>query len=107
MGLDVSWVRVVQPGSGPRRRRYEELATVLDSDELFAQICEKSTSPMLARADPYGSLHLSSSEMEQLVEELGRATVGTTAERALVRTVRDLALRCRSEPGTELHLDGD
>ena len=107
MGVDVSWVRVTRPGSGPRRQTYEELACVVDDVGSLARILARSTSPMLVRADPYGSLHLSSSEMDQLVDELDLPVAATGAERAMLRAVRDLALRCRSDPGTELHLDGD
>jgi len=107
MGVDVSWVRVVRPGTGPRRQTYDERACVVDDAGTLARILEGSTSPMLARADPYGSLRLSSSEMVQLVDELDQVVAATAVDRATLREARDLALRCRSDPGTELHLDGD
>jgi hypothetical protein len=63
---------------------------------------------MLSRVDPYRDLILSPAEMEQFTSEAGSLIARTDeAGAALICRVPELARRCRDDPGTELHLQGD
>ena len=108
MGLDVVLVRVAQRGTSPRRRRLSPLAAVADDGDVLARAFPASRRPMLSRADPYRDLVLSRPEMEQFIEEAGSLIPGADEVSAdLLRRVLVLARRCRDEPGTEIHLQGD
>lgn len=108
MGIDVALMRVAQHGTSPRRRQLTPLATVTDEGDLLAREFTTSRTPMLSRADPYRDLILSSAEMEQFIEEAGSLIAGADdACEARIHRVLDLARRCRDEPDTELHLQGD
>jgi hypothetical protein len=108
MGVDVVLMKVRQPGTSPRRRSVTRVDAVLDPAGVFVGICRDSELPMLRRADPYGTLVLTSAEMPQLVAELD-----TTRQRLhgagweIVTAVLALAERCLADRTTELHLDGD
>jgi hypothetical protein len=63
---------------------------------------------MLSRVDPHRDLILNPAEMEQFSSEV-RSLAARVDEAgvALIHQVLELACRCRDEPGTELHLQGD
>lgn len=109
MGVDVSLMRVTQPGTSPRRRRLERVDLVADPADLFARMCSESGKPMLSRVDPYGTLILTSEEMEQFISELedSRARSASKPLVSLIDEVCALARRCMSDPALELKLDGD
>jgi hypothetical protein len=108
MGLDVVLMRVTQRGTGPKRRQRSPLAVVSDEGDVLAREFPVSGTPMLSRADPYGDLVLTPAEMEQFIEEAQALLAG--ADEAFadpLRRVLALARRCREDPRTELHLQGD
>ncbi len=108
MGLDVVLMRVTQRGTSPKRRQRSPLAMVADEGDVLARAFPASGKPMLSRADPYRDLVLSPAEMDQFIEEARSLIAGadeTCAGR--LRHVLELARRCRDEPDTELHFQGD
>src|SRR5262249_20752212 len=113
MGLDVELVRIEQAGTSPRRRRTAEVAKALDDGDRFALAVARAqhrrTTPLLDRADIYGTLELSSVEMPQFLDELARLEAATrdAPERAALDAVRRLAEWCRDERGLALLLVGD
>jgi hypothetical protein len=64
MGVDVLLMRVDNPGTSPRRRRLTRADAFLDTADGFARLCAGTGLPMLSRVDPYGSLILTSVEMD-------------------------------------------
>ncbi|GAA1409484.1 hypothetical protein [Oerskovia paurometabola] len=63
---------------------------------------------MLAKVDPYGDLVLTSSEMEQLIDELRSSDIPRHgAAGRVVHETLELAARGAVEPATELHFVGD
>ncbi|TKK85783.1 hypothetical protein FDA94_24425 [Herbidospora galbida] len=109
MGVDVIVMRVTQTGTSPKGRRFEVAESFPDVRDVFATLCGQSRLPMLRRVDPYGSLVLTPEEMPQLIAELTEtlALAGDDPARRAVEEVRRLAERCATEPGLELHLEGD
>lgn len=108
MGMDVVLMRVTQRGTSPKRRRLSPLAMVIDDGVVLARAFARSGAPLLSRADPYRDLILSPAEMEQFIGEARPlAARADEAGAALIRRVLELARRCRDEPRTELHLQGD
>lgn len=108
MGLDVVLMQVTQRGTSPRRGRRLPLAMVADEGDLLGRAFPASGKPMLVRADPYQDLILSPAEMEQFIEEAESLIAGADeACASRLRQVLDLARRCRDDPDTELHLQGD
>ncbi|MGA5564860.1 hypothetical protein ACPCUV_27360 [Streptomyces platensis] len=109
MGVDVTLVRVEQRGSGPRRRRASQVDTILDLHDKFARLCESSTLPTLSRVDPYGTLILTSSEMDQFISEIEVECMrieDPAVQNFLKNTLR-LARECQKEEAMQLRLDGD
>lgn len=102
MGVDVTLWRVEKTGSSPRRWRRHRVGMFLDGDESFARACAGSSQPMLTRVDTYGSLVLSSEEMEQFIAELRTLDISDV----VVVEILDLAQRCTASDH-ELRLDGD
>ncbi|MCT9081527.1 hypothetical protein [Streptomyces fulvoviolaceus] len=109
MGVDVLLMRVHQPGTSPRRRRLTEVAAFVDDTDAFARLCTGSGLPMLGRVDPYGSLRLTSVEMDQLTGELGvlQGRVTDATDRRILAEVSELGLRCAADGSTELYFEGD
>ena len=62
----------------------------------------------MAKIDPYGDLVLTSSEMEQLIDELRSSDIPRhgAASRVAHETL-ELAARCAVARATELHFVGD
>ncbi|UKJ64616.1 hypothetical protein H1Q78_04140 [Cellulosimicrobium cellulans] len=108
MGVDVTLARIVQEGTSPRRRSTTTVAVLLDDGDVLARVLPRSGLPMLARVDPYGDVVLSSSEMEQLLDEL-HVLVSRSARSDVVVLDRVVALaeRCLRDPGAELRFEGD
>ena len=69
MPLDILLVAVSQRGTSSRHRTRTTLAAACDDGEPVRR-CAASRRPMLAKVDQYGDLVLTSSEMEQLIDEL-------------------------------------
>ena len=109
MGVDVVLVVATNPGTGPRRRRVRPVAVFLDETGGFADLCRESGSAMLQRVDPYRTLILTSSEMEQFVAEIEAAKSHSDegTKRAILTEIANLAVRCAQDCRTELHLEGD
>lgn len=108
MGVDVTFVRVVQQGTSPRRRSTTSVDVVPDDGEVLARLLPTSGLPMLARVDPYGDVVLSGSEMEQLLDELHILMDRSSPPDVVVLgAVVALAERCRRELGSELRFEGD
>lgn len=108
MGMDVVLMRVTQRGTSLKRRRLSPLAMVTDDGDVLARALARGGTPLLSRADPCRELILSPAEMEQFISEArSLAARADEAGAALIRRVLELARRCRDEPGTELHLQGD
>lgn len=64
---------------------------------------------MLSRVDPYNSQVLTAQDMPRFIAEI-ETTVAQNEDRgvgALLDDLLVLARRCASEPGMEIHLDGD
>lgn len=108
MPLDILLVAVSQRGTSPRRQTRTTLAAACDDDGELVRWCASSGRPMLAKIDPYGDLVLTSSEMEQLIDELRASGAGPheTARRIIDETL-ELASRCAADPTTELWFAGD
>ncbi|MFF3518735.1 hypothetical protein [Streptomyces sp. NPDC002573] len=109
MGVDVALVRVEQRGSSPRRRRASQVDAVLDLHDKFARLCESSVLPMLSRVDPYGTLILSSNEMDQFISEIEMEfpKVEDPAVKEFLKSALRLARECQEEEAMQLRLDGD
>lgn len=109
MGVDVALMRVEQQGSSPRRRRASQVDIVLDLHDKFAHLCESSALPMLSRVDPYGTLILSSSEMDQFITEIEVEflRVEDPAVKEFLERVLRLARECQEQEAMQLRLDGD
>ena len=109
MGADIELVRVRRVGSSSRRWRRERCGTVLDSADRFAWLCRGSGLPMLERVDPYGSLTLSSAEMEQFLSELDalRSQERARLDEELLNQIRELAVECAGDSDLELRIEGD
>jgi len=109
VGADVILVRLHRSGSNPSRWRQEHLEAVLDTRHLFAELWSGCGLPMLERIDPYGSLVLSSTEMDQFMVELSalrqREEARTSGE--LLDRIEQLALRCSDDSDLQLRIDGD
>ncbi|MEV0618164.1 hypothetical protein AB0I81_32900 [Nonomuraea sp. NPDC050404] len=82
---------------------------VPDRGDRFARLCSSSTLPMLSRVDPYGTLILTSQEMEQFISELeeGFGSSHDSDVKYLLQEILRLARECESQSATELHLEGD
>ncbi|MEV5610922.1 hypothetical protein [Streptomyces sp. NPDC052225] len=109
MGVHVSLVHVTQIGTSRKGRRTRYLATVGGSGDTFADLCARSTLPLLSRVDPYNSQILTRHDMPQFVSEL-EATRARTSDGGVVALLDDLlalAERCATEVDLEVHLDGD
>jgi hypothetical protein len=108
MGIDVALMEVSQQGTSPRRRRVRQRAVVIDRDDFFVSICRGSGKPMLSRADPYGDLVLTQSEMDQFIAEI-KSLISESGVLNVdrLRQIVDLASKCRDDPNSELHLQGD
>ncbi len=65
--------------------------------------------PMLSRVDPYGTLILSSSEMDQFISEIEVEflRVDDPSVREFLKSVLRLARECREKEEMRLRLDGD
>ncbi|MBR7831455.1 hypothetical protein KDK95_34475 [Actinospica sp. MGRD01-02] len=109
VGADVSLIRLHRSGSNPSRWRQEHLEVVLDSSDLFAELCGGCGLPMLERIDPYGSLMLSSAEMDQFVTELSglRQREKARFSGELFDRIEQLARRCSADSDLQLRIDGD
>lgn len=96
-------------GSNPNRWRQEHPEAALDDGDRFAMLCGGSKLPMLERVDPYGSLVLSSAEMDQFIEELAilRQREGAPACGVLLDRIERLARKCAADADLQLRLDGD
>lgn len=64
MGVDASLYRVHQDGTGPRRRRLERVAAVMDPGDVVARLPETHPGRFISRIKPYGSLVLHSDDGE-------------------------------------------
>jgi len=109
VGVDVALLRVEQRGSSPRRRRASQVDVVLDLHDKFARLCESSALPMLSRVDSYGTLILSSSEMDQFIAEIEIEflQMEDPAVKEFLKSVLRLARECQEEEEMQLRLDGD
>lgn len=109
MGVDVMIMRVTRLGSSSRRRRLDLVDAFLDVRDVFADVCRESRLPMLSRADPYGSLILTSAEMPQFVAELTQALARTEDAPvwSVVTEILRLGEMCAKDADLELHLEGD
>lgn len=109
MGVDVALVRVEKRGGSPRRRRTSQVGAVLDLHDKFACLCGSSVLPMLSRVDPYGTLILSSSEMDQFISEIEVEflRVEDPAVKEFLESALRLARECREKGEMQLRLDGD
>lgn len=106
MGVDIALFRVEQKGTSQRHRRFVRLGVYFDRGDRFAKARSGTSLPMLARVDPYGSLILTSEDMEQFVNELVELSSVEGAGEFL-EPILELAAACAAGPATELHLDGD
>lgn len=108
-GVDVMLMQVSQSGTSPRRRRLTQVDGVLDTADKFAQLCSVSDLPMLNRVDPYGTVILTSVEMEQFIAEIDsvRESVIIPSDLAVLADVSRLARICSHDSSMELHLEGD
>lgn len=109
MGVDVVLVRVEQRGTGPKRRRVSHVDVVHDPQGTFSDLCEASALPMLSRVKPWGTLVLSSNEMDQFISEVETelAQLSDPGAGELLAGVLRLARECREQRMMQLHLDGD
>ncbi|GAA3227229.1 hypothetical protein ACFP63_13590 [Oerskovia jenensis] len=108
MPLDILLVAVSQRGTSPRHRTRTTLAAACDDDGELVRWCASSGRPMLAKIDPYGDLVLTSSEMEQLIDELRPSDAGPHgAACRIIDETLELASRCAADPTTELWFAGD
>ena len=109
VGADVVLIRLRRSGSNPSRWRQEHLDVALDPSDLFAGLCGSCGLPMLERIDPYGSLVLSSAEMDQFIMELSAVRQQEKARRSgeLLDRIEQLARRCSADPDLQLRIDGD
>jgi hypothetical protein len=108
MGVDIALMAVIQAGSSPRRRSVRLIGAVADHSDVLAGAFGRAGSPLLRRIDPYKDLVLSSQDMDQLLVELSALLRGADeGETDLIRQVMDLAGRCKADPDTELHFQGD
>jgi hypothetical protein len=102
-------IKLHRVGSNASRWRQEHLEVVLDKGDHFAELCGGCALPMLERVDPYGSLVLTSEEMEQFLAELAvlqrRETAGP--HRVLLERVERLASECATSTDLQLRIDGD
>ncbi|OKH99236.1 hypothetical protein A6A06_27180 [Streptomyces sp. CB02923] len=96
-------MQVDRPGSSPKRRRLNQVAVAVDASEEFAGLCAGENVPMLSRADPYGTLILTSAEMEQFISEVE----SRQGRSELLGEILRLARTCMADPSMELHLQGD
>jgi len=81
---------------------------VIDEGDVFARKFRESDKAMLSRADPYRDLILSPAEMDQFTEEVESLLAGADETEAhRIHQVMELVGRCRGDPSTELHLQGD
>lgn len=107
-GLDILLVAVSQRGTSSRHRTRTTLAAACDDGGELVRRCAASGRPMLAKVDPYGDLVLTSSEMEQLIDELRSSDIPRHgAASRVVHETLELAARGAVEPATELHFVGD
>jgi hypothetical protein len=109
VGVDVTLVRVEQRGSSSRRRRMSQVDAVLDLHDKFARLCGSSVLPMLSRVDPYGTLILTSGEMDQFISEVEVEflRVQDPAVKEFLEGALRLAHECREKGEMQLRLDGD
>ncbi|MFE0673491.1 hypothetical protein [Streptomyces sp. NPDC058867] len=109
MGVDVILARINKIGSSSRGRQITVLEIVPDGSDIFARMCEESNTPMLQRVDPYGSLVLTTQQMEQFAQEvqLLRKRFESTSQISQLEQIEALAFRCMSDSSLELHLEGD
>ncbi|MFH8487709.1 hypothetical protein [Streptomyces longisporoflavus] len=109
MGIDVELMQVTQRGSSPKTRRVEPVDAVQDEADLFAEMCVRSSLPMLNRMDPYRTRILTAADMPQFIAEVDatRDMVTEQRERQRLQAIRALAERCSAGAGLELHLLGD
>jgi hypothetical protein len=96
-------------GSNPSRWRQEYLEAALDQGDLFAELCSGCDLPTQERIDPYGSLVLSSEEMDQFVTELSalRQREKARFSGTLLDRIEQLARRCSADSELQLRIDGD
>ncbi|GAB1824003.1 hypothetical protein [Herbidospora sp. RD11066] len=87
----------------------ERVDSFPDLHDVFAGLCRESRLPMLRRADPYGSLILTSAEMPQFISELTEtlALVTDVPTCDVVTEILRLAELCAADPHLEAHLEGD
>lgn len=109
VGADVVLIRLHRAGSNPSRWRQERLEVVSDAGDHFAGLCGGCGLPMLERVDPYGSLVLSSAEMDQFMAELATLRQGEKARphSALLARVEQVAWQCSTDPDLQLRIEGD
>jgi hypothetical protein len=102
-------IRLHRIGSNPSRWRHEHLKVVSDDGDHFAELCSGCGLPMLERVDPYGSLVLSSEEMEQFLAELAVLRRRETARpyQVLLDQIERLAGECATGVDLQLRIDGD
>jgi hypothetical protein len=102
-------IKLHRIGSNSSRWRQEHLEVVLDDGDHFAELCSGCGLPMLERVDPYGSLVLSSEEMEQFLAELAVLRRQETARphQVLLDQVGRLASECATGRDLQLRIDGD
>lgn len=108
MGVDVALIRVEQQGSSPRRRCASQVDVVVDLHDRFARVCESSSLPMLSRVEPYGTLILTSSEMDQFIAEVEFEVEFSRVEdpvvKELLKAVFRLARECHEREAMQLRL---
>jgi hypothetical protein len=108
MPLDILLVAVSQRGKSSRHRTWTTLGAACDDGGELVRRCVPSGRPMLAKIDPYGDLVLTSSEMEQLIDELRCADMAPHgAACRVVDEVLELAARCAADPTTAPWFAGD
>lgn len=102
-------IRLHRKGGNSSRWRQEHLEVVSDQGDHFAELCGGCGLPMLQRVDPYGSLVLSITEMDQFVAEVGvlRLREAARAHGALLERIEQLAQRCAADSDLQLRIDGD
>lgn len=108
MGVDAVLYRVHQQGTSPRRRRFELLGMVVDTDGILARLPETHPGRFTSRIDPYGDAFVHGEEFADLVEDLTaiRDPSHATTPTVLAK-VADLVRAHVGERGIELHLTGD
>jgi hypothetical protein len=109
VGADVTLIRVHHSGSNPSRWRQERIEVVLDQSDHFAMLCDGCGLPMLERIAPYGSLVLSSAEMDQFITELLALRQQETARRSesQLDRIEQIARQCSADSDLQLRIDGD